>query len=67
MVEKIFDVTQESPGEVLADAGYRSEANLQGLEDKRIDGYISLGREGSAKQTNVHSPATLAKKSATAR
>lgn len=48
MVEKILAVTQESPGEVLADAGYRSEANLQGLEDKKIDGYVSLGREGKS-------------------
>lgn len=48
MVEKIFEVTREAPVEVLADAGYRSEANLQRLEEKKIDGYISLGREGKS-------------------
>lgn len=48
MVAKILAVTQGTPGEVLADAGYRSEANLQGLEAKKIDGYISLGREGKS-------------------
>jgi len=60
MVEKILEVTQESPGEVLADAGYRSEANLQGLEDKKIDGYVSLGREGKSGSvvTSPENPAT---------
>jgi transposase len=60
MVEKILEVTQEAPGEVLADAGYRSEANLQGLEDKKIDGYISLGREGKSGPvvTSPDTPAT---------
>ena len=60
MVEKILEVTQESPGEVLADAGYRSEANLQGLEDKKIEGYVSLGREGKSGTvvTSPENPAT---------
>ena len=60
MVEKIIEVTQESPGEVLADAGYRSEANLQGLEVKKIDGYVSLGREGKSGSvvTSPENPAT---------
>lgn len=60
MVEKILEVTQGSPDEVLADAGYRSEANLQGLEDKKIDGYISLGREGKSGSvvTSPENPAT---------
>lgn len=60
MVEKILEVTQGAPGEVLADAGYRSEANLQGLEDKKIDGYISLGREGKSGSvvTSPETPAT---------
>ena len=48
MVEKTCEVTQGVPREVLADAGYRSEDNLQGLEGKEIDGYISLGREGKS-------------------
>jgi transposase len=60
MVEKIHEVAQGAPGEVLADAGYRSEANLQGLEDKKIDGYISLGREGKSGPVVISSenPAT---------
>lgn len=60
IVEKILEVTQETPGEVLADAGYRSEANLQGLEAKKIDGYISLGREGKSGPvvTSPENPAT---------
>ena len=46
MVEKCEVVAQEIPRAVLADAGYRSEDNLQKLEDKGIEGYVSLGREG---------------------
>ena len=34
------------PGAVLADAGYRSEENLQKLEASGIDAYVALGREG---------------------
>ena len=48
MVEKSAEVAQEAPREVLADAGYRSETNLEKLEDKGIEGYVSLGREGKS-------------------
>ena len=48
MLEKCCEVAQGVPKEVLADAGYRSEDNLQTLEDKQIDGYVSLGREGKS-------------------
>jgi transposase len=60
MVEKSAEVTQEAPGEILADAGYRSEDNLQKLEDKGIAGYVSLGREGKsgAVVTGPENPAT---------
>ena len=33
-------------GQCLADAGYRKEENLQAFEEKSIDGYVSLRREG---------------------
>lgn len=36
------------PRRVLADAGYRSEAGLRGLERRRVRGYVALGREGRA-------------------
>ncbi len=60
MVEKAAEVVQETPREVLADAGYRSESNLQKLEDKGISGYVSLGREGKsgAVVTGEENPAT---------
>jgi len=34
----------------LADAGYKGEENFKQLESKKIDGYVSLGRED--KRTN---------------
>ena len=37
-----------SPGKVLADAGYRSESNLQELERREIEGFVAFGREKSA-------------------
>ncbi len=60
MVERAAEVVQETPREVLADAGYRSESNLQKLEDKGISGYVSLGREGKsgAVVTGEENPAT---------
>ena len=36
----------ERPVEVLADAGYRNEADLRELERRNIEGYVALGREG---------------------
>ena len=37
--------------EVLADAGYASEANLKALERRKIKGYVALGREGKSART----------------
>jgi hypothetical protein len=60
MVEKCCETAQGVPLEVLADAGYRSEDNLQGLENKQIEGYVSLGREGKSQEvvTGSENPAT---------
>src|SRR5829696_3440827 len=60
MVEKCCESAQGVPLEVLADAGYRSEDNLRGLENQQIDGYVSLGREGKSQSviTGSENPAT---------
>src|SRR6516165_8838979 len=36
------------PAQLSADAGYCSEANLKGLEDRNIDGYVATGRARDA-------------------
>ena len=36
----------ESPERVLADAGYCNESDLAALEERGVDGYVALGREG---------------------
>ena len=36
----------EWPTTVLVDAGYRNEADLVTLEDRGMDGHVTLGREG---------------------
>ena len=45
LVATVEEVTSTRPETLLADAGYRSEANFEALEAAGIDGYISLGRE----------------------
>ena len=46
----LLDGVQETfgvkPGAVLADAGYCNEEDLATLEERGIDGYVALGREG---------------------
>lgn len=46
MLDAVEAVVGEQPTRVLADAGYRSEENLRTLEERGIDGYVALGREG---------------------
>ena len=46
MVDVVDGVLGETPGEVLADAGYCGEEELAELEARGIDGYVALGREG---------------------
>lgn len=51
--------TGAAPARVLADAGYRSEANLTELENRSIDGYVSLGRrEETRAKASKTGPAT---------
>ncbi len=47
LIDQIEKNTGELPEKVLADAGYRSESNLAGLEDRGIDGFVAFGREKS--------------------
>jgi IS5 family transposase len=60
MMEATERTAEEMPQQVLADAGYRSEANLQHLEKINVDGVIALGREGKAEVAKISSstPAT---------
>lgn len=41
-------VCGETPDVVLADAGYGNERDLKELEDRGMDAYVALGREGKA-------------------
>jgi transposase len=61
MVQKAQAVTGQTAQEVLADAGYRSEENLQALEQNQIEAYISLGREGKSQvvKSEADHPATV--------
>ena len=46
MVDAVAQTCGETPEQVLADAGYCSEPNLQALKEQDIDGYVPLAREG---------------------
>jgi len=46
VLEEVGANVGQLPEAVLADAGYRSEENLQRLEALKIQGYVALGREG---------------------
>ena len=60
MIEATEANTGEVPLQVLADSGYRSEANFRQLERRSIDGVVALGREGKADRAPISSdnPAT---------
>lgn len=45
MVDQAQANTGSAPSKVSADAGYKSEANFAGLEERGIDGYVACGRE----------------------
>jgi transposase len=47
-----------NPGEVSADAGYCSDANLRTIKRRRIDGYIATGRQkhGTKSATTKRAP-----------
>ena len=51
MVDGAAEVCGETPGQVLADAGYGNEQDLRELEKRDVDGYVALAREGKAPAT----------------
>jgi len=60
VLEEVRANVGQFPQAVLADAGYRSEENLQRLEASAIDAYVALGREGkkSVVKNEAKHPAT---------
>jgi len=44
-LDALKENVNEKPVRVLADAGYRSDANLELFEERQIDGYVATGRE----------------------
>jgi hypothetical protein len=48
MVDRAAAVCGETPEQVLAEAGYCNEPNLQALKERDIDGYVPLAREGKS-------------------
>jgi len=53
MIEATEAVVEQIPGQILADAGYRSEANFEHLERNNIDSVIAMGREGKPDKVPV--------------
>ncbi len=61
MAEQAMENTGKPIERLLADAGYRSEENFEHLENAKIDGLVSVGKEGKAR------PETSSELQATAR
>jgi transposase len=55
MIEATKETTGELPQQVLADAGYRSEANFERAEAMKVEVIVALGREGKTDTTEVAS------------
>ena len=55
MVDAVADNLGREPEQVSADSGYCSEANLEGLEKRGIDGYVAAGRAKHATAEEVES------------
>ena len=49
LLDEVSDSFGVEPEVVLADAGYCNEVDLVALEERGIDGYVALGREGKAR------------------
>ena len=61
LVDEIKNNTGSKPRRVLADAGYKGERNFEELEQRKIRGYVALGREsgqGGEASTKADGPAT---------
>ncbi len=66
MIEQASTNTEQAVGQVLADAGYRSEENFVVLEEAAIDGYVSTGRESKEeKKSDLPATARMQEKLAT--
>ena len=50
LLDAVKDNTGKDAECCLADAGYRSESNLQALEEREIEGYVAMGREKDGTQ-----------------
>lgn len=53
LLEQVEATTGVRPGRTLADAGYRSESNLQFLERQQIEGFVALGRESDGSRSEL--------------
>ena len=51
MIDVAAEVCGEAPEQVLADTGYCNERDLEELEDREIDAYVAVAREGKAAPT----------------
>ena len=71
LLDQIQKTTGQHPDKTLADAGYRSESNLQRLEEQGIEGFVAMGRKqnGESKPPDPENEATcrMAKKMQTER
>lgn len=49
----------ERPESVLADSGYMSESNLEGLDEREVEGFVAIGRKNKNRGISAECPKTL--------
>ena len=49
---------ESKPKSLLADAGYLSEDNLEGLDERAVEGYLAIGRKTKNRKISDECPAT---------
>ena len=59
MTDAIETNLGRNPEQLSADAGYCSEANLEALENRSIDGYVATGRARDAVAGTVKNPSCI--------
>ena len=58
VLDAALDNVGSDPKSVLADAGYLSEENLEGLEEREVEGFLAIGRKTKNRKISDDRPLT---------
>ena len=58
VLDAAIENVESTPNSLLADAGYLSEENLEGLDERAVEGYLAIGRKTKNRKISDKCPAT---------